>query len=287
MSAGAENIKSTVLSSPEAMLAAVDPLLDLMEIDADPIDEPMLFMHQIQMNDPRHTSSRGEKRELTRQQVTSGHSFTDEALIQPIYDAADALGIRGIDEYPYDQAARDAGVIAVTGGRYNAMKDRVDHANAGRTVWTPAAKLYVVGSDASLDPTDIEQIRTEVPTLDPKIETDAAFAIQLQKKLPYTHLFVPRAHKADNRDVLREVALSVGEEVTRILVETTAIYVPFTTADAGAVAEELSQPGLFAVYGAPSNPEAVAKRQINTYRSEVMRTIIGAARWNLEKRRRA
>ena len=256
------------------------PFTHEMGVEARLVDDPQAYIDQVRMIDPRYASSTGDKRNLSRQQAQSGHLAMDELLIPALMNICDALGITE-PEYPLNPDV-ELDAIIVTGGVLTAYYDRVDFALTG-----PNVEIFVAGGSRPIS--EAEEKVLELKGIKPNsyfYESDLAKIICEEKTTKEKTLkpFVSRTVDPDNRDVIREFALT-HPGVKKLGVITTALYVPFTATDGGAVEAELENIRATAFAGA-SAPEKVALRNQNTYRSELARTLAGAARMHQEQLRR-
>ncbi len=255
-------------------------------VEASMARDPNAYIDQVRMIDPRYASSTGEKRNISRQQAQTGHLAMSELLIPALMNTCDELGITE-PEYPFEHNAEfdiELDAILVTGGALTAYDDRISFAYEG-----PEVDTFIVGGTRPLEVSEIEALVAEGFKRDDfKTESDIAtlraeqqWASSLRDILP----FIPRTFNPDNRDVIREFILRLPA-IKRIGVVTTALYVPFTSYDAGAVSAEFDGAVDLSVYAGASDPAKVAKRNQNTYRSELARTLVGAARMYQEQERR-
>lgn len=272
----ATTYREGVLSDPLRMMEVAAPLLHELGLNADYTIDTESYIEEVRSLDPRYRDSRGNARAISRQDVTNrSHLMTDDMMVPAIMHTADNLGIL-VPAYPFDDFALTAEAVVVTGGTLNALRERTLFGVTAQKEHT-----FVVGGSRPVTKAELAQLEAE--DKDPTAyKTEGDLAVLVAEELdciPY----IPITKNPDNLDVVREFALS--RKYGNIALVTTALYVPFTTSDKGVV--EAAVPGFAAnVYAGPSNPDTVAKRTVDTYRSEIMRTLVGAARWHIENRRR-
>lgn len=273
---------------PEHAVAIAGPLLAQLGVVTSLQDNPNQFILEVQMTDPRYVDNKGNKRAISRQDVQNrAHTMTPDELVGEVLSVADYLGVRHA-AYPFDMSGLESDAVLVTGGVLTALEDRADFA-VGSVQNKP---IYIVGGNRLLSDPELARIEEKYAKnpKDYKTEADAAnlVAEEVREKTGEEVLpFSPRTIKPDNYETIREFLLR-HPDISRLAVITTALYVPFTSYDGLSVAKELGiKTSDVSVYAGESKPEAVAKRTVDTYRSEVMKTLVSAARAYQAKQRRS
>lgn len=275
--AEANFMRSNVLDRPEHLLQRGSNLVSMFGVTANYMNDGASYIEQVRSIDPRYRNSKGEERSISRQDVaTKAHTMTDDLLVGHVMSTAEDLGIL-TPAYPFDTFAKSAEVVLVTGGVLNALRSRTIFAkNAG----IPVVKL--VGSDRAVQAGELKQLESEGK--DPstfKTELDLANLVAEEQNID---VFAPRTTSPDNLDVIKEFVLT--NLIENIAVVTTPLYVPFATTDIGTVLSAFKGEVKAQVYAGESDPQIVAKRTVDVYRSEIARTLVGAQRWYAENKRR-
>jgi len=271
-------MRQHILGDPRELIRVATPLAFELGVDADYDAEPSLYIEQVRAIDPRYRNTKGEQRSISRQDVAErAHLMTDDLLAPAVMTTAEAMGIT-TPAYPFDEFSKTVGAALVTGGVLSALRERVTFAK------TSGIKIIeLVGSDRPVQKAELEQLEQEGHNpADFKTEYDLSVLVATQLGVG---MFAPNTINPDNLDVIREYVLG-HKAIGRLAVVTTALYVSFTTADAGVVAAASREPVNISVYAAESDPTKVAARKVDVYRSEIARTLVGAARWHAENKRR-
>ena len=272
-------------SQPLAVAEIAQPLMSELGVSVTMDQDTELYMEQVRKTDPRYADSKGEERSISRQDVqTKAHSMTDDLLISSLMNTADSLGLTA-KKYLFDEFAQSADAVLVTSGVARAIDERtmfaVKHAE-GKPV-------FVVGGSRKTNISDKEYL--EARDLDPdyyESESDIAKLVA-DKYRRFSHneinTFEPRTRKPDNLDVIREFVLR-NPAVGRLAIVTTALYVPFTSGDIGAVDAEFGADIEARAYADESMPSKVRARKPDVYRSEVAKTLVSFARMHKAQSRR-
>lgn len=265
------------LCDPAYAFEAGQAFAERLGVYYDPLEQPQAYDEAMLAANPR-TAKQMLRYELERS--TTEWSAEDVALIDR---TAVDLGIK-TEEYPFTPGA-EYDLVIVAGGARNAMPDRAEYlAQAQKSGLIAVKRVVVIG-----DPRDIpEGEQRFVATWAPGIKKgfDMATATVAKMRRDHAELYgeqddrldvlTLQTAKPDQRSAVTEAILREGVHATgRIAVVTTALYVPFKTHKSLAAARPL---GVHVdVIGAPSRPEVIAARTVDTYFSENAQTLMSAA----------
>lgn len=283
-----EGLRNNVLADPLKVLEIGQGLMTEFGVTADYATEPEQYIREVRMTDPRYINSKGEARNISRQDVnTKAHTMTDDVLTSGVMFTADRLGIL-TPSYPFDEFATEVDRVVITGGLVGSLRDRTEFAI--NSIESPDMPIVIVGGNRPTQKAEADKLEEEGknPFAYPTEQELAAFvAEELSEKYPEQNIinYSIRTSNPQNIDTIRETFLS-NPKIGKLALITTALYVPFTTMDAQAVVAELGGSVQARVYAGESNPTAVKSRKVDTYRSEVARTLIGAARWHIAQTQR-
>ena len=269
--------------NPLEAYEAARALTETFGVEASMADNPALYREQIRPLNPRYRDSRGDSRNISRQQLQDrAHPVTNELYANAVMGVCERLGLLETT-HPFDEFAEccvDA--IVVTGGVYSALKQRTAFAMTDKER-TP---IYIIGGSRIADQNEIDALEEDGLRRDTHVqESDLARAVVSSYYDSDRHIYVfePRHTRPDNLIALREFAIT-HPRIQAIAAVTTALYVPFTSYDGEVVRQEYGTE--IQVYAGESTPEAVAKRTLNIYQSEMVKTLDSAARLQEELLRR-
>lgn len=273
-------------TEPIEVAEIAQPLMSELGVDITMAEDPEQYIEQVRMTDPRYVNSKGEKRSISRQDVqTKAHLMTDDLLVSSVMNTADALGIT-VKKYPFDEFSKSVDAILVTSGVASTIEERTFFA----TEDIGEAPIFVVGGNRKTNQSD--RVYLEAHDLDPDLyETEADLAnLVVEKYRRYSsaviNSFKPRTVNPDNLDVIREFVLR-NPEIGKLAIVTTALYVPFTSADKGTVVAEFGGNLEARVYAGESEPSKVSARTPDVYRSEIAKTLVSFARMHMAQQRRS
>lgn len=273
-------------TEPLEVAEIAQPLMSELGVDITMAEDPEQYIEQVIKTDPRYRNSKGVERSISRQDVQNkAHLMTDDLLVSSVMNTADALGIT-VPKYPFDEFTKSVDAILVTSGVASAIEERTIFA----TEDIDEAPIFVVGGNRKSNQSDREYL--EARDLDPELyKTEADLAnLVVEKYRRYSsadiNSFKPRTINPDNLDVIREFVLR-NPEIGKLAIVTTALYVPFTSADKGTVEAEFGGNLEARVYAGESDPMKVRARTPDVYRSEIAKTLVSFARMHIAQKRRS